>query len=395
MNLELLNFLLYFFPLLFYLKKYKTIDLYVVLLVAYAFTAFMCYLNILSSNSSYKHTTLFPYLYLATCIFISLFPFKRLTIPSSFSLRETPLIKYMTWIYILAGVYAAYSTIPDTIALFIMDEWNTLRNTLYNDADMIELYHSPFEKLCKNITSYLSPFGIVMAFYQLQKPKKNIYLIISLFAVWIVNTFLSATLVASRGMVANLMLKFAMLFVLFKNCIDAKTRKYAITLSFVIGIFFLIYTIIISVSRFGEDSAGNSIFEYLGHSMIVFNERLMGCMHDYAWGKYFFEYFYSMLGIDSTIDYTSLGAKANTAFFTYVGSFYIDFGPYFTLPFLALVSLFVNKFTKQSVPTFSSMVIIVYFASFFLSGIFVIGTGAALQWVMVYVVYRMIKFSEK
>ena len=321
-------------------------------------------------------------------------PYKGMRIGEHLNIIFNRPIRFLTWIYIISGFIAILYTLPDAIELIRSGEWGTLRHMLYAEEGSIQLYHSLPEKLAKNIHSYLNPFGIVICFYLLTQRKKKPFLIISAFTSYIGYAFLSATLIASRGMVINFMLQLFLTFLIFKDVLSIKAKRIVGFIVILLSIPLAMYVIAVSVSRFGEDGSGSSIFNYLGHSMLNFNQGVMGTMHDYANGKYFFEFFINLLGGDSSIDLKALGYTGGTGFYTFIGDFYIDWGPIGTLFFAVLVSAFLRRFTRKSTIILSDLVIIVFFANYFMNGVFVIGRGSALSWIMCGVVYIIVRFVE-
>lgn len=393
MAFELINSILYIFLLVYYWRKYASFDTYFVLVTAYAFTAIMSACYQASGDSPYHNTALLPYLYLFICICICFKPYAGFHLDRNLYINETILIKVLMWVYIIAGVLAFYYTLPNAMLLLQSGEWGELRNKLYQGDD-IELYSSQTERFAKNIFSYLGPFGIVMAFYQLTKAKRKWYVVFLLFGTWLGNTFLGATLVASRGIVAILLLRIGLILILFKDSIPPIVKKKFLSVLGLVSIPAAIYLLSVSVSRFGEEDAGSSLFMYLGHAMQNFNENCMMAMYDFAWGQFAFSYFSSIFGWHS-LNVESLGYTGGTGFFTFLGSFYMDLGPVCTLFFCIILSFMISSYTRKKTKSFSDLIIIVYFASFFMNGVFVIGNGYALQWLMVWVVYRIVKFSEK
>lgn len=393
MAFEVINSILYILSLIFYWRKYASFDTYFVLMMAFAFTAIMGACFQASGDSPYHNTSFFPYIYFFVCICICFKPYAGFHLDKKLNINETILIKLLMWVYIITGALAFYYTLPNAMVLLQSGEWGELRNQLYQ-GDNIELYTSQTERLAKNIFSYLGPFGIVMAFYQLTKDNRKWYVVVLLFTTWLGNTFLGATLVASRGIVAILLLRIGLILILFKESIPHKVKRHFYYVLGLVSIPAAMYLISVSVSRFGEDEAGSSIFFYLGHAMQNFNENCMMAMHDFAWGQYALSYFSGIFGWHPLV-VEKLGYSGGTGFYTFLGTFYIDWGPIGTMLFCSFLCLFISNYTQKKKKTFSDLIIIVYFASFFMNGVFVIGSGYALQWIMVFIVYYIVKFSEK
>ena len=390
-----LNFILYLWVSVYYWNSRKKIDIYFLLISAYAFIAGCCFLYLQSEPTEYKHLSFLRFIYLWMIVLISLHPFRGIkTIKLRQKDDETFIVKLFIVLFIGAGITAAFLSWEKAFLIYVLGEWGELRQEVYADSGAIELYSSLTEKLAKNIYSYLSPVGIVWGFYQLTKEKFSNLLTITVFIIWFVNSMISAMLIASRGMLLTTAFEFIILFVCFQAQIPTSRKKVLWTLTGVAASFMLTYILAVTVSRFGDDEAGNSIFMYLGHSMLAFNDGIMNSMHHFAWGKYAFSWFVDLFGGNSTIDLTKMGATHGTAFFTFVGTYYVDWGPFITPVAAILISLLLSKFTKKNVYRFSDMMIIAFFATWFLRGVFVYGSGIATIWMMLFLVYFIIRRFE-
>ena len=398
--LELFNCILYITTLYTYWKKYNRIDCYFVLIFAYTFTSIMCFFarsyGMIGSDISgtlKRDTTLIPYLYLYICILICFSPLKSLSIDnSSFGVKNTFPIKLLTWVYIIAGIGSVIYSYPKVMEIVQGGEYALVRQALYADDGTAMTYSSQAERILKNIQNVLNPFGIIMCFYYLTN-KKSMIIIALLFTAWIGREFVDSALTASRGMIANLLLKLLLIFVFFKQAFDEKIRRLFVLSSIVLSIPLFIYMIAVSISRF-DDDASSSIFYYLGHSMSTFNANVMGTMHDFAGGKLMFREILDQLGLDSRINSSALGMTHGTGFYTYIGTFYIDFGPVGTLFMCFLINRLLWHFVKKRQFMFSDMVIILYAITFFMNGVFVIGGGYAWTWLMIFLLYFLLRMIE-
>ena len=99
-----------------------------------------------------------------------------------------------------------------------------------------------------------------------------------------------------------------------------------------VAIVFIVYLIIIAFSRFssvGSTYGGDvnaSLIYYSGHSMLTFDDGIADSIKRYLWGDFFIGS-ESIQGKD--VD-SMLGTHFGSRFFTYIGGFYLDFGPIFT-----------------------------------------------------------------
>lgn len=389
----LINDLLYLLTLGAYYRANKKIDVYFFILSVYTITAVLCSSYYIQNPTKYD-LSIFNFIYLFVVFLVFIAPFKNRNISgTSLFIPDSKLINTLCWMYILSSAIAMYYTLPDTIALFQDGNWNALRNDLYAGED-IQLYHSQLERIAKNISSYLSTFAGVMAFYQLTKPKVDKFMTCSLFIAWVLPSFLASTLVASRGMIVHLIFKIILLYIVFRGQIPSNRKKYLTIPMIAAFVGLIVYTIIVSISRFGEEEASSSATFYLSHSMLAFNDGLMGHIQRYTGGSYFFSWLLNFLGLDGSYDLDNLGGTWGTAFITFIGCLYFDFGPIGTIIFAVVNSLLVYQVSRRNKYDLADITILLFFASYYLNGVFVSGPGGVISYIMAFVVYKILKFAK-
>ena len=156
---------------------------------------------------------------------------------------------------------------------------------------------------------------------------------------------------------------------------------------------FIAFIVAVSTSRFG-DEVWDYTFSYLGHSMLNFNDGLFYSMHDYAWGKKFFDFFYDLFGLNGYYSSEALGSTAGHGFVTFVGSLFIDFGPYVTILVAILAVAIISRFFEKKNLLLSDIIMIVFYSSTMANGIFVSTKNRALIWVMTFVIYFITRKIE-
>lgn len=395
MSLVYFNAFLYIVALLVHWYRTKRFDCAFVIWLTYAFTAIMCVYNYSLHPEYWQDLSIVRFLYLFFVVVLFILPFSKLDIRNdNFKITETKIVKLLTWLFIISGIFVIYYTFNNAAELIIESEWNDLRSEFYEDADNIELYSSSLERLMKNLNSYLSPLGMVMAFCALTKQKKNKIFAILLFLVWILPEFLNATLTASRGRLVYLLIKIVLCYVLFKNMMSSKTKRFLIFAAIALVAVFSVYLIAVTESRF-EDDAANSVYYYLGHSMLSFNDGVMNSLHTFTGGEYMFSWFIEKIREVEVVSWTELGATHGTAFMTFVGGLYRDFGPFGTIVFAGVFIGFMSLLVRRKQYELHHMILLVCFISYILDGVMVIKPGIALQWFMVCVVAYIVKLSSK
>lgn len=387
---SIITLILFGVSLLTYYLRYKQIDVYFLILSTYLCVSACSVLYAYDNPNTYTNLSIWGFIYLVLVVLICISPYRGKTIDKiHVPDEESVFIKLLFFIYLFSGVVSVAYTLPKAITLSQMDDWASIRDDVYNDFEGIELYTNQFERLCKNLYNYISPFGVVWTFCQLTKNKFNKWLVFSSLIVWSLEQYSSAMLIASRGMVFKFVVKFITLFIFFRASIPAKRKKYIYAFGGIVAIFYLSYALSVTESRFGDD-ANDSLYTYFGHSMLSFNNDVFGSMTDYADGRYLFKWIFEALGLDPTIDFVQLGSTHGTAFVTFVGCFFFDFGLIGTLILALLLNRLITLSTKN-LGSYAGMIVFFYFASWFIDGVFVVGRSQSLSWLMLFVLMFIVK----
>ncbi|MDC0371987.1 hypothetical protein OAM48_05240, partial [Flavobacteriaceae bacterium] len=146
-----------------------------------------------------------------------------------------------------------------------------------------------------------------------------------------------------------------------------------------------IYVTAVTVSRFGTDNQ-SSLLYYISHSFMTFNYGVFDTIVNFADGKYFFNFFFD----NPEINYRYLGTHFETKFMTFIGTLYIDFGPIGTF----LISLIAPTFfilKKQKLIYFSDLYLHIVYFNYLVSGVFVIGSGNVLSWIIALLILFTLK----
>ena len=396
MNLDIaiLNVVPYLTVFLMSLRSQKELTLFSIIIFAYLMTAIFGCILINSNISVYPNLSIFNFIYLFICVLIFVWPFRYAKFTATnITIIENRWINLLLIVYFISGVIVAFYGVPRTIATAQIDDWAQVRNQVYTDADSIEYYSSTFEKLAKNVYTYLTPFGIVMIFYQFSKKEFNAIATIALLAIWGINTYCDSTVMASRGMVVFSALNLALAFIMFRKAIPAKRKKIIYIIAIGFAIFFYTYISAVSEARFKHDSNDMALW-YVGQSMNVFNQDIMTPMHDFAYGKYFFKWFIELFGGNPDIDFEALGSTHGVQFMTFIGCFYVDFGPLGTIIVGLIMCRLLMNFTRKSHYYLSDLIIIAYYANWYINGVMVVGRSQSLPWAMLFIVYFIVRNME-
>ena len=395
MTYAVINCLFFLFLFIFHRNKGRKLDIYRIIVLLYLTTAVLCVINYTQNSYRWPDLSLLPFIYMFVVLLILFYPFKHFDLSSKETVWvDTKALYLLGWLFIALSVVEVYLSYNDIVEKFVSGEWGRLRSELYADEGDIVYYRNIWEKLIKNILSYLHPFAVVYAFFQATNPDRKLFTVL-LFLSIVSATFISASVVASRGIVFNQSMELVLGFMLFRDKIPSKIKKIVVTGGTAIISLFFIYAIIVSFSRFGEDETGSSLFSYFGHSMLYFNDGLFNHMHDFAYGKRFFAWFIDLFGGNSSFDVAKAGSTHGSAFFTIVGSLFTDWGVVGTVIVAIIACLLICKFTQKKVIRLSDMVIIMFYINTLSGGIFAYGVSRGLQWVMTFVVYFIVRALEK
>ena len=393
----IINFFLYFSLLFFYWKKYKVIDNGFILLATYTFVALACLINYLFNPSEWQDISLISllYLFIVNLLFFRPFLNNNSNLSSKIKIEKNPLYYIFIYLYIFFAIIVIYYGYDSVITTIIKNDWSAVRNDVYSGNNAI--YVSQQERYAKIFTGFLQPMAVLFFFYLLSEnfPKKHTVTIILLLFAILTPSFFTIVSVASRGMVVLLAVQFLVAYFIFKKNISNKINKKIKYTSLIFLSLFAIYSISVTKSRFGESSSGglsneaqDSLIFYLGHSMLTFAYGITDTIKEFFWGDYILGNEEILkIGIDNM-----LGTHFDTNFFTYVGAIYLDFGPFFTFV-IALVFPFLMSiiFQYKKKLDMADLMIYLYYLTFLINGVFVVGIGYYIGWVMIFIIYFIFK----
>ena len=131
-----------------------------------------------------------------------------------------------------------------------------------------------------------------------------------------------------------------------------------------------------------------SLTYYFGHSMLVFNQGLVGEIQRYLGGGYMLN---TAVG---SVDALT-GAQTRTGFYTYIGSLYIDYGPIGTICLVLICSTFLYHLVRKQKFDMADLMVYVYFLNFIAGGFTVVGRGYYLGFLMVFFLSVLLKIIIK
>lgn len=398
MEYIIFNALLYLFTLIVYWIIKRKFNLGFLILTAYTLIASLAIPYDYFLGLLYPHdVTLLPFVYLFIVLLIFIRPYLKYdeNLVDKIKVRSVNKLKIIAYLFILSMFFSAYILLPEAIKNIEGGEWQDVRNELYSGDLEVAKYSNFLEQIMLIYNQYFRLVSIVIFFYFLTLKKQNRLFIVLLGLSCFVPIMLMSICTSSRGMMANLFLEFLAGFFLFKSQLSVAIKKklYKVGLIFVSTI--LVYSIAVTISRFGEEtnygSSELSLLDYFGQPMLVFNDGVAD-MDSYANGKYFFKILLEILGYDATYDQVRMGGHWGFGFYTFIGSFFIDFGPIGTFIIALFFPILIKRNVDGKVIYFENLFLFYFFFIFFLEGVFVTGESSIIAWLFAMVVYLFLKF---
>lgn len=392
MEIAIFNALLYVAALLiYYLHTRKTMDFGFVLLFAYALTAVTCVFWYAYNPVNWKLTT-WPFIYLFGICILSFRPF--FIYPSSYiseniKIRKLNVLNIFCYIFITCAITATFFSINDVIKNITTNDWVQI----YSESGDKILYTTQLERFTKIFTQYLHPIATIALFYYLTLNRKKWLFLILLCISIIGSVFATAIIVGARGLIVIRFMSVFIGYIFFQKSYSKKLKRIILYFSSSILFIVLLYAFAVTESRFSNYYSTldekSSILYYLGHSMLAFDYGIADTIQKFMWGDFLFKTNMNLyyLGFDST-----LGTHFGTQFFTFVGAWYLDFGPFGTLIIAILLPILLfSNFRKKKVFDIADLYLYFFFYMFLLNGVFVYGRGYFIQWVMSFAVYIILK----
>ncbi len=327
----------------------------------------------LTDGQYFNKLTFFPFLYLFTMVYLMLYSgiryekcnVERIQCPS------------LTLIQVFLFVYAVCSIVilPHQLA-HIKDGLQILFASQYGGSELYADSHdvifeaggvSGLYGLFAIFHNFFSEIAIFTMFYYMTLPKKNKILLYLLFVAF----FVEIISPIAEGQRTNcIMVSFSVLlsYFIFRHYWSQKTYKILrgllITSIIVISVPFLA----LSISRFGRTDAGTvgSMVSYVGQADLNFNINCLD-VGDTRHGDRTANQFKMLLGMETTKGIMDTRAKYSSRmkiddgnFYTFVGDFTLDYGPFWGAIILITISLFFISITrpqKRSINFYQLLVI--------------------------------------
>ena len=338
---------------------------------------------------SYLRTDVIPYLYLVVVYAISFWPYINRNGLLSKKMRKELYSQYylFSYIYILAATVTIALYIRPVKDLFISGNWLDNIENMYT-GEIVFPYNNIIEYICIQFAGYTRMIALLIGFAMLRNIRdmlKGAALVLSAIGSGI----LTALYISSRGAIVNIIVLVIALYSFFSK---EYSKKVKVRTTIAIGV--IVTAIIpimsaITISRFTDKKALDSVLQYFGQAPIVFSGGVFN-ISKYSFGVNGFGTF-----LGRHISQVDVGGSWGSGFYTYVGWLLLDWGPIGTLIVCGLIS-FIMWYLIQKEEYELSDVYIVFFTYYTLiQGVFVIGTSYCYHIVVALLIYVSLKiFSD-
>ena len=369
----LINMLLFFGISIYTYKKRHIIGKHILLITVLWLVSSMFSLLYLDSPIRYytnHQVKLLPYLYLYGCFLLTLMPLLRINVMGK------DFIDNSTFIYKLSLFVALCAYLP-----FIENAIHLYKVGGGGSDALAEMYGERLEKgfdarahmswlgaRLNTVISFFTYISPILFFnYIAGNNKKKWYIVVGLLMASL-NLSIVSFSQGGRATSFNLSLYILFIYLLYKSYFSDKINRKVRLVFLVIGGFMVVIMGVITIGRFSEDSTYNLtdwILRYAGESFVNFNTELF-YIDRYTDGRVCLPFLYNETQIDRAAIESIIGARSYV-FYTYIGDLYKDFGPFFTVVIIGILSwLFYRKFKRNQVMNLGNTIIYCLYAALIL-----------------------------
>lgn len=384
-----LNFLLYLFVLFFYYKKKNKFDLGFVCLFMFMLSSLgsVIYYSFDMVPLYYPNIRVLPLLYLFSLAMLCFYPLLSI---NSTNIKYFDNEGYDNIFKIIAIIFSVCS-IPVFCNLLInmgtLSFAENVLNSMYeSNEDNANAVFSPWARpFFSVIRRFYDLIALLLCYFLIKKNNKQFKFILSGLSLSMLSFFLYAFQSGSRGGLVMYIIVAIGYFIILYGMFSDKVKKNIKIASLTIVSVLALGLSAISISRFTSGTTSTSdilisqwISQYLGEGMIRFTDVLWP-IDEQLNGDKNFSYLKSIVGFDRIEDneranlaYEGRIGVSTSVFYTFIGSFYLDFNVIGTIVVSLFIFLFLrlicNKIKLKKKIGFIETIILVKFFKLFATG---------------------------
>lgn len=354
------------------LKKYKkeSLSVFVVAFyVLYSVLAVFLYNNSYY-GSDYNKVELLPYIYLFVAIAITLRPIIKFDKAQVSGLVQPNQLWINRFAYglIFLALFLLPSAVLDLqngITLLLLNPSGG--SDLYTDAHGLEIAKKSIADIPRFVFYMFSDIGVLVFFYFLTQKNINKKILLGLSVCMIYNILRPISLGLRTDAVMTLF-SISAGYMLMRRWIPKQRRRIATIVGSTIGGLFISLLVILTLSRFSNRSEGamGENLSYIAQSSLNFNNYGLDA-GGIRYGDRTLRIYKEILGFENVpsgiVDRRNKYSKMkmnDSVFYTYVGDFTLDFGPFAAVIILILMSCALTSITRvrMGVISFSQLLVI-------------------------------------
>ena len=306
---------------------------------------------------TYDRITIYPFIYLSICYLVSFMPtyfYEKQGCKIGVNKAQYQIIDILSIILSICAVLPFFESLiqlPSSLSSTAVANVYDRRLMGIETSDYLSWISRKFYYIIM-LSSLLVP---ICLFLQINKKRKNKYVIFCLILCVVVNAMHEMIRGSRSGLVQNMMYLLAV-YLLFRNNLEKKIQAWVKFWGLFIAGISVSTMMIVSISRFSTHQNRNlgNVYEwmsvYAGEGIINFNNDLWyikGSTGGYRTCSFFMGLKDGKMPSVSDIwdGGDKLGVYGNI-FYTWVGEFFFDYGKYYTLPMIILLSFFVTFLTN-------------------------------------------------
>lgn len=331
-----------------YVKKYSLVPLYIVGI--WCVSSFFAILFQLAFDVKYERLSILPYVFLFICFCISLIPIVKCQkgMENAIPCMDFGFLDKIILVFILLSLIPFYENLRYVISSYGAADTSGLAD-MYNDkmyGDGLKVtWLSPLGMIGNSLDGIFIQLLVFIPFYFLTREKISKYFLLFSFLP-VLNHVLFQLASSGRGFATQLFLDAVFLILLFRKQIPSARFKKLKLVSLVVIPCFILFLSILTLARGNSSNKGVetsiTIGYYVAKSHLDFNESLWNIRKNTE-GDNSFGFVKDLIGLDVPKDKNAYWDYSKTGiipslFYTYIGDWYMDFGPVYTIVLILIWS---------------------------------------------------------
>lgn len=330
-----------------------------------------------------------PYLFMLIAYITFFYPFinKR----NIFSIRKLNIKVNRTYVffaavYCLCGLITLKVFLPSVIRLMASGNWYANR-VLFVNGELTYPYNNFLEYFSINFCKYFQSLAFIISF-SLIREQRFVPLAYGTLVSGVIYTTLLSIYTSARGNFFILFIIIGAVAFFYLNDLSKRKKLFIIFIGICAIAAIVPFILEVTASRFSLTNNGTaSIYQYMGQAPIVFNRDVF-YISKYSWGVHGLGKLFG----DNSFSQAAVGGTWGTGFYTFVGYFFIDWGPIGTIIIGIVLSAIISRVIRKDIYQICDVYLIFEYFILLSQGVFVIGTSYVFDIVAQLIIYLILKY---